>query len=123
MLSQLYVVLQAANFGPSVAYVDDAAAMEAQLKDLLPSLKHVLADVLHIMKRVFETLSPQHPKIGELQHCSVAYHPASQNACQPHHCTRRLHSQPSWTGSCRYSKADLPALSICHLPLALCMCC
>jgi hypothetical protein len=51
--------------GPTVAYVDDAAAMEAQLRELLPSLQHVLADVLHVMKRVCETLAPHHPKIGE----------------------------------------------------------
>lgn len=50
--------------GPAVAYVDDAAAMEAQLKELLPSLQHVLADVLHVMKRAYETLTPRHPKIG-----------------------------------------------------------
>jgi hypothetical protein len=42
--------------------------MEAQLRDLIPSLRHVLADVLHVMKRVFETLAPHHPKIGESQH-------------------------------------------------------
>lgn len=58
-------VIQADVRGPSVAYVDDAAAMAAQLKELLPSLQHVLADVLHVMKRVFETLAPHHPKIGE----------------------------------------------------------
>jgi hypothetical protein len=50
--------------GPSVAYVDDARAMEAQLKELLPSLQHVLADVLHVMKRVHETLAHHHPLIG-----------------------------------------------------------
>jgi hypothetical protein len=50
--------------GPSVAYVDDARAMEAQLKELLPSLQHVLADVLHVMKRVHETLAHRHPLIG-----------------------------------------------------------
>lgn len=33
--------------------------------ELLPSLQHVLADVLHVTKRVWETLSPRHPKIGE----------------------------------------------------------
>lgn len=53
-------VIQADVRGPSVAYVDDAAAMAAQLKELLPSLQHVLADVLHVMKRVFETLAPHH---------------------------------------------------------------
>jgi hypothetical protein len=45
--------------------------MEAQLRDLIPSLRHVLADVLHVMKRVFETLTPHHPKIGESQHHPV----------------------------------------------------
>jgi hypothetical protein len=65
--SEGYVLssVQAEVFGPSVAYVDDAGAMEAQLKELVPSLQHVLADVLHVMKRVNETLAPHHPKIGE----------------------------------------------------------
>jgi hypothetical protein len=58
-------VSQAEVCGPTIAYVDDAAAMEAQLKQLLPSLQHVLADVLHVMKRVNETLTPHHPKTGE----------------------------------------------------------
>jgi hypothetical protein len=38
--------------------------MEAQLKELLPSLQHVLGDALHIMKRAHETLAHQHPLIG-----------------------------------------------------------
>lgn len=59
-------VSQAEVCGPTIAYVDDAAAMEAQLKQLLPSLQHVLADVLHVMKRVNETLTPHHPKTGEV---------------------------------------------------------
>jgi hypothetical protein len=69
MLTCYLLLMQADVFGPSVAYVDDAAAMEAQLRDLIPSLRHVLADVLHVMKRVFETLNPHHPKIGESEHC------------------------------------------------------
>lgn len=48
-----------------MAYVDDAAGMEEQLRELLPSLQHILADVLHVMKRVFETLAPRHPKAGK----------------------------------------------------------
>lgn len=51
--------------GPTVAYVDDAEAMAAQLKQLIPSLQHVLADVLHVMKRVYETLTARHAKTGE----------------------------------------------------------
>lgn len=69
MLTHQLLLLQAEVFGPSVAYVDDAAAMEAQLRDLIPSLRHVLADVLHVMKRVFETLTPHHPKTGESEPC------------------------------------------------------
>jgi hypothetical protein len=36
MLTHQLLLLQAEVFGPSVAYVDDAAAMEAQLRDLIP---------------------------------------------------------------------------------------
>jgi hypothetical protein len=60
----LVFAVQAAVCGPSIAYVDDAGAMEQQLRDLLPSLQRVLADALHIMKRVNETLTPHHPLIG-----------------------------------------------------------
>lgn len=68
----LHCVFQAKVCGPTIAYVDDAEAMAAQLKELLPSLQHVLADVLHVMKRVCETLKSHHHKIGKFiaHHCS-----------------------------------------------------
>lgn len=60
------MVLQVEECGPWAAYVDDPAALQAQLKGILPSLQHVLADITHVMRRFSETLTPQHCKIGEL---------------------------------------------------------
>lgn len=51
--------------GPSVVYVDDPIHKTEDLIKLLPSLQHILADVLHVMKRVYETLAARHPKAGE----------------------------------------------------------
>jgi hypothetical protein len=58
--------------------------MAAQLKELLPSLQHVLADVLHVMKRVFETLPHRHPKIGEgaLLNSAASRHARWTTLCQ-----------------------------------------
>jgi hypothetical protein len=49
--------------------------MEAQLKSLLPSLQHVIADITHVMRRFSETLAPKHYKTGEpaaMRHLVVA---------------------------------------------------
>lgn len=68
-------MLQSEECGPWAAYVDDAAGMEAQLKSLLPSLQHVIADITHVMRRFSETLAPKHYKTGEpaaMRHLVVA---------------------------------------------------
>lgn len=65
LLIELALVLQVEECGPWAAYVDDPAALQAQLKGILPSLQHVLADITHVMRRFSETLTPQHCKIGE----------------------------------------------------------
>lgn len=57
-------MLQSEECGPWAAYVDDAAGMDAQLISLLPSLKHVIADITHAMRRFSETLTPRHYKTG-----------------------------------------------------------
>ena len=50
--------------GPRVAYVDDAAAVERQLKEIFPTLECVIADVAHVMRRFGESLTPQHARTG-----------------------------------------------------------
>ncbi len=59
-------MLQSEEFGPWAAYVDDAAALKKQLKDIFPSLQHIIADITHVMRRFSETLTPRHSQIGEL---------------------------------------------------------
>lgn len=55
----------AAAAGPTVAYVDDAASIKAQLMQLLPSLQQVIADITHVLRRYGETVTPHHSKLGE----------------------------------------------------------
>ena len=67
----------AAATGPTVAYVDDAASVKAQLTELLPSLQHVIADITHVLRRYGETVTPHHSKLGE----SSALAAVSHSAC------------------------------------------
>jgi hypothetical protein len=62
-------LLQSEECGPWAAYVDDAAALQAQLKHIFPSLQHILADITHVMRRFSETLTAKHCAIGECSDC------------------------------------------------------
>jgi len=57
--------LQCDQPGPHTAYVDDVNACQA-LRDMMPSLQHIIADITHVMRRFNETLTPHHEKIGTL---------------------------------------------------------
>jgi hypothetical protein len=45
--------------------VDDPKGQERALLQLFTAVKAVLADVAHIMRRYFDTLTPAHPCRGE----------------------------------------------------------
>jgi hypothetical protein len=53
-----------------VVYVDDPAAVKAQLQELLPSVRRVIADITHVLRRYAESCTPQHSKIGARGVCA-----------------------------------------------------